>query len=165
MEKTSTRPGTALFEERLSPSPAVHLLSLLVGGGAALAASAWGVVPAVVAGVLGVVGTSVLLVLSSPVVRVVAGGDPADGGDPRSVRLHAGRAVIPVEALGPAEILDADGVRRVMGVDADLRAWVCQRSWVRSGVRVPVVDERDATPYWLVCTRRPAQLVAALGRR
>lgn len=164
MEKTPTA-TTPLFRERLAPPASVHLISLLLGGAAALALSLWGPVAALVGGVVAAAGLSTLLVLTAPVVEVVAGGDPADGGAPGALRLRAGRAVIPVEAFGPGEALDAGELREAMGPGADARAWVCHRAWIRSAVRLPVADERDTTPYWLVCTRRPRQLLAALDRR
>ncbi|UNX53383.1 DUF3093 domain-containing protein [Georgenia sp. TF02-10] len=157
---------TTRYTERLLPGPgglvvvalaglACGVLALPIGGGAA----------ALVVGVLGTLAVGAIVALSSPVVAVVAGGDPADGGQAEELRLRAGGAVIPVGALGPGEVLDAEGLRQALGVSADARDWVCQRPWVRSAVRLPVTDPRDATPSWVVCTRRPAQLLAALDRR
>jgi len=143
----------------------VHLVALLVGGGAALALSLWGPVAAVVGGVLAAAAVSAALVLTAPVVEVVRGGDAADGGSPGALRLRAGHAVVPVDALGAGAALDGEELRAALGPDADARAYVCHRSWVRSAVRLPVVDERDPTPYWLVCTRRPSRLLAVLGGR
>jgi hypothetical protein len=163
VEKTVT--ATSLFRERLAPPASVHLISLLIGGVAALALSLWGPVAAGVGGVGVTAVISAVLVLTSPVVQVVSGGDPADGGAPGAPRLRAGHAVIPVDALGAGTALDAAELREAMGPGADARAWVCHRSWIRSAVRLPVVDVRDSTPYWLVCTRRPRQLLAALDRR
>ncbi|WP_226909485.1 DUF3093 domain-containing protein [Georgenia ruanii] len=155
-----------LYAERLSPPPSMHLISLLLGAFGFLTVTPFSsVAVAVTVGVVVAVAASVIAVLSSPVVAVVRGGDPADGGGPDALRLRAGDAVIPVEALGEPEVLDADGLRRVMGPGADARAHACHRAWVHGGVLVPVTDPRDATPYWVICTRRPAQLVAALGRR
>ena len=155
-----------LYTERLSPPPSLHLVSLLLGAFGFLTVTPFSSVPvAVTVGVVIAVAASVIAVLSSPVVAVVRGGDPADGGSPDALRLRAGGAVIPVDALGEPEVLDADGLRRAMGPDADARAHACHRAWVHGGLRVPVTDPRDATPYWVICTRRPAQLVAALGRR
>ena len=163
MEKTAT--ATSLYRERLAPPVTVHLISLLVGGAAALALSLWGPVAAGVGGVVVASAISAVLVLTSPVIRVVGGGDQADGGAPGTPRLRAGHAVIPVDALGPGTALDAAGLREAMGPGADARAWVCHRPWIRTAVLLPVVDVRDSTPYWLVCTRRPRQLLAALDRR
>lgn len=76
--------------------------------------------------------------------------------------LHAGAAHIPVDLLGPPEELDAAGTRRVMGVEADARAFLVTRPYLKRSVRLPVVDPADPTPYWLVSTRHPDRLAAAL---
>ena len=160
-----TAPRTVLYRERLTPSAGLAVVPLIAGVGTALALVPVDVTLAVVAGVVLAVAAAVALIVTSPVVAVVRGGDPDDGGAEGAPRLLAGGAVIPVDALGVPEVLDAEGLARVMGPAADVRAWVCHRPWVRGGVRVPVVDPRDATPYWVICTRRPTQLIAALGRR
>lgn len=77
--------------------------------------------------------------------------------------LHAGAAHIPVHLLGPAEPLDPEATRRVHGVDADARAHLLTRPYVRRSVRVPVLDPQDPTPYWLVSTRHPRRLADALA--
>lgn len=76
--------------------------------------------------------------------------------------LHAGRAQIPVDLLGRAEPLDAEQTRRVHGVDADARAYLLTRPYLKRAVKVEVLDPADRTPYWLVSTRRPRELAAAL---
>jgi hypothetical protein len=78
--------------------------------------------------------------------------------------LRAGRAHIPVSLLGAVTSLDADGVRRTAGVEADARAYLLLRPYLSRGVRVEVADPADPTPYWLVSTRRPDELAAALDR-
>ncbi|HSF38053.1 MAG TPA: DUF3093 domain-containing protein [Nocardioides sp.] len=76
--------------------------------------------------------------------------------------FRAGRAHIPLELVGPATALDADGVRRQAGVDADARAYLLLRPYLKRGVRVDIADPADPTPYWLVSSRRPDALVSAL---
>jgi Protein of unknown function (DUF3093) len=76
--------------------------------------------------------------------------------------LYAGPAHIYVHLLGPAEPLDAEETRRVHGVDADARAFLFTRPYVKRSVMVPVLDPADRTPYWLVSTRHPQRLAAAL---
>lgn len=76
--------------------------------------------------------------------------------------LRAGRAHIATALLGPAEPLDAEATRRVHGVDADARAFLVTRPYLKRSVLVPVLDPADPTPYWLVSTRHPARLAAAL---
>ena len=76
--------------------------------------------------------------------------------------LYAGPAHISVGLLGPVEPLDAEETRRVHGVDADARAFLFTRPYLKRSVLVPVLDPADRTPYWLVSTRHPHQLAAAL---
>jgi hypothetical protein len=76
--------------------------------------------------------------------------------------LVAGRARIPVDLLGPVEVLDADRARAVRGPESDPAAFHLIRGWVPAGVRAAVIDPQDATPYWFVATRRPARLAAAI---
>lgn len=77
-------------------------------------------------------------------------------------QLRAGKAHIGIEHLGAAEALDKDGTRRVAGVDADARAHLVLRPYLKRSVRVVITDPADPTPYWLISTRRPAALVSAL---
>ncbi|MGA8995956.1 MAG: DUF3093 domain-containing protein [Nocardioidaceae bacterium] len=77
--------------------------------------------------------------------------------------LGAGPARIGVEHLGPATALDATGLRLLAGRDADARAFLLLRPYLARGVRVSVEDPADPTPYWLVSTRHPDRLVAALA--
>jgi hypothetical protein len=77
--------------------------------------------------------------------------------------LRAGRARIAGEFLGAAEALDAAETRRVAGRDADARAFLLLRPYLHRSVRVAVHDDRDPTPYWLLSTRDPAALAAAIG--
>jgi hypothetical protein len=81
----------------------------------------------------------------------------------RDGMLHAGRATIPLVALGTAEALDKDATRRVHGVDADVRAYLVTRPYISRSVKVTLDDPRDPTPYWLISSRHPRQLAAALG--
>ena len=77
--------------------------------------------------------------------------------------LRAGRATIPVEYLAAPEVLDPDATRRVVGREADARAYLLLRPYVRHSVRVGVTDPEDPTPYWVVSTRHPRRLAAALS--
>ena len=79
--------------------------------------------------------------------------------DGRSFR--AGRALVGLEHVGAVTALDADGVRRQAGVDADARAYLLLRPYLKRGVRVDLTDPADPAPYWLVSCRRPEALVSA----
>lgn len=77
-------------------------------------------------------------------------------------QLRAGRAHIPLEHVGEVAALDADGLRRQAGVDADARAYLLLRPYLKRGVRVDITDPADPAPYWLVSCKRPDRLVSAL---
>ena len=63
---------------------------------------------------------------------------------------------------GPPTPLDPAGTRRQAGVDADARAYLLLRPYVKTSVRVEVTDPADPTPYWLLSSRHPQALAAAL---
>lgn len=75
--------------------------------------------------------------------------------------FHAGRAHIGLEHVGAVTALDADGVRRQAGVDADARAYLLLRPYLKRGVRVDITDPADPAPYWLISCRRPESFVSA----
>lgn len=77
-------------------------------------------------------------------------------------RLHAGPARIPVALLADPRTLAGAELRAALGPGLDARAYLCLRGWIRTAVRVDVADPADPTPYWIVSTRRPDDLVAAL---
>lgn len=76
--------------------------------------------------------------------------------------LRAGRARIAAEHLGTAEPLDPGAAKRAAGVEADARAWLLLRPYLKRAVRVEITDPADPAPYWLLSTRRPEALVAAI---
>jgi hypothetical protein len=76
--------------------------------------------------------------------------------------LYAGHAQVPLAQLGVAEALDKDATRLVHGVEADARAYLVTRPYISRSVRVRIEDPRDPTPYWLISSRHPRQLAAAL---
>lgn len=139
------------FAERLWPSPsgwvAVPAFAAMLG----IVLLPVSPVAGVVAAVVGLVGAGAAAVALATPVRV------ADG------ELHAGGAHIPVGLLRDPRALDAAATRHELGPGLDARAHVCLRGWVRTAVRVELDDPADPTPYWVVSTRRPEALVAALG--
>lgn len=144
-----------VYEERLSAPVWVWAAVLSVAGVSAAAlhggAPGWrAVVPYVVILPVAVAG---LLWVSRGRVRI------ADG------VLHVPGARIPLDHLGGVAPLTREGTRRVRGPLAEPRAFVVTRGWLSESVRVQVEDPEDDTPYWLVGTRRPQDLAAALQRR
>ena len=143
------------YEERLAAPPWVWaaVLSVALVSAAALHGGAGGWRAVVPYAVLLPVAVAGLLHASRGQVRI------ADG------VLHVPGARIPLDHLGGVTPLTREGTRRVRGPLAEPRAYVVTRGWLSEAVRVQVEDPEDDTPYWLVGTRRPAELAAALQRR
>lgn len=79
-------------------------------------------------------------------------------------QLRAGRASIERSYLGSAEALTGEAARNAFGRDCDPKAYLVLRGYLPGAVRVEVTDPHDPTPYWLIATRDPQRLAAALSR-
>jgi hypothetical protein len=77
--------------------------------------------------------------------------------------FHAGKAKIPVSLLSDPMALDPEATRRLAGVDANARAFLLLRPYLKHAVKVTVDDPDDPVPYWLVSTRHPDSLASALA--
>jgi hypothetical protein len=140
------------YRERLAPSLWM-LVALAVC--APMVALVFTPIGATLALVLGGVTAVVLVtaaVLLSPVVAVEDG------------MLRAGRARIPVALLGEPVALTGEDARRARGVALDPRDWHVIRGGIDGVVVVPVLDQDDPTPAWVVSTRTPDRLAAVLRR-
>ncbi|GGO91101.1 membrane protein [Nocardioides phosphati] len=104
-----------------------------------------------------IVGTIAALVAAA-FVRFGAFRIDVSGGE-----LRAGRAHVPLSYVGDVMPLDKEQTRLLAGRDANARAHLAMRPYVKRSVRVAITDPADPTPYWLVSTRRPKQLAAALN--
>ena len=71
-------------------------------------------------------------------------------------------ARIGLHHLAEPVALDRSALRQQTGPMADRDAFVVSRPWLHSAVRVMLTDPADDTPYWVIGTRRPQQLVSAL---
>lgn len=71
-------------------------------------------------------------------------------------------ARLPVRFVADVVPLDAEGRREILGVGSHPYAFVVQRPWIGGAVQVLLNDPDDPTPYWVVSTRRPVELAAAL---
>ncbi|WP_277213773.1 DUF3093 domain-containing protein [Isoptericola croceus] len=159
MNDASTRPSDVTgplpqpeFRERLLPGPGAWIAG--VGLGVIVAVVILPLAPLVApgAGVVVAAGAIATLVATAPVVEVSGG------------ELRAGSAHVPVALLGSVTpVFSAEEMRVQLGPELDARAYACLRSWARTGLKVELNDPLDPTPYWLVSTRRPDDLAAALA--
>lgn len=147
---SASDPVEPAYSERLWPSGGFWLVVSLAGVGVAL--SLWPVGPAVAlsAAVVGLVLCVAGLLQASPRILVTGG------------ELRAGRAHIPLKLLGPVQGFVGEAARQERGPRLDARAFLVLRGWVDPVVRIELTDPHDPTPYWLVSTRHPDLLAAAL---
>lgn len=96
-------------------------------------------------------GCVVLLILASPVVSVENG------------VITAGPATISVDLVGDAVPFSGPEASQERGPRLDVRAWMLIRGWVDPVVKIPIEDETDPAPYWLVSSRHPQKLAAAIN--
>jgi len=80
-----------------------------------------------------------------------------------TTELRVDDARLPLSAVRTAVALDPLAKRDLLGPNAEPYAFVIQRPWVPGAVQVFLDDPADPTPYWLISTRRPAALAAALA--
>jgi hypothetical protein len=76
--------------------------------------------------------------------------------------LRVDDAQLPTRFIGEVTPLDSSARRDLLGPYAQRHAFVVQRSWIGGAVQVRLDDPADATPYWVVSSRRPAALADAL---
>ena len=76
--------------------------------------------------------------------------------------ITIGRGVIEPRYLRSVRTLSADQTQRRSGTEADARAHLVLRPYVATSVELALDDPADPVPYWLVSTRRPGELAAAL---
>src|SRR5260370_26279176 len=79
--------------------------------------------------------------------------------------LRAGSAVLPLTAITEVVSLDEKQSARLRGPRADPAAYLYSRPYLKESVFVAVdAAAGSAAPYWLIGTRHPAELAAALER-
>jgi DUF3093 family protein len=78
--------------------------------------------------------------------------------------LWVGDAHLPLRFIDEVEVIAAADQRRALGPELDPAAFMVHRASIRTSVRIWLNDPDDPTPYWVVSTRRPNELVAALKR-
>ncbi|MCK0177529.1 MULTISPECIES: DUF3093 domain-containing protein [Mycobacteriaceae] len=90
-------------------------------------------------------------------VRVVGG--PQD-----DAQLWVGPAHLPVSVIERTAEVPKTAKSAALGRQLDPAAYVVHRAWVGTMVLLVLDDPDDPTPYWLVSTRHPDKVLAALGR-
>ncbi|MEF2977897.1 DUF3093 domain-containing protein [Subtercola sp. YIM 133946] len=138
------------YRERLVPSGRIYLYLILLIPASIAVFAPINIIAGYICAVVLYVGSVLVLFALSPVVRVEDG------------MLSAGKARIPVALLGEPEAVTGDAATLARGRKLDARAWLCIRGWIQPVVKVNVHDPADPVPYWLISSRNPNELVAAL---
>jgi hypothetical protein len=141
----------APYRERLAPPWWMLLLLLLIAPASLLV-----FLPvSIVAGIGVAVGLYAAIVaalwLGAPVVEVQDG------------VLRAGRARIDVAHLGAADALEGAKATAAMRAGWDPTDHHVISPWTKSLVRVAVDDPSDPTGAWIISSRRPQRLAAAIS--
>jgi hypothetical protein len=76
--------------------------------------------------------------------------------------LRVGRDRLPVTLAGEVTALDEEQTRALRGPRADPAAYLMTRPYLPRSVYIAVDDPAARGPYWLIGTRRPEELAAAI---
>ena len=143
---------TAAYVERLVPGWGASLVMvaliamIAIAYGAAFGAGLGWALFVAIAGI-----AALLAYRTAPRIEVTAQG------------LQAAGALLPWAHLGSVIPLDAAGMREARGLKADARRYLVLRPWAASGgVLVEVRDPQDPHPAWLLSSRQPIDLAAAI---
>jgi hypothetical protein len=78
--------------------------------------------------------------------------------------LRAANAVLPLSRVTAVQALDEDQAAAMRGPQADPAAHTLIRPFLKSAVYLEIDDPDGQVPYWLIGTRRPAELAAVIER-
>jgi hypothetical protein len=100
------------------------------------------------------VAAVLLLWLGRIELRVVSGDTETE--------LWVGQAHLPVSVIAKSAEVPRTAKSAALGRQLDPAAYVVHRAWVGPMVLLVLDDPDDPTPYWLVSTRHPERVLAAL---
>lgn len=143
-----------LYRERLNVPASWWVLAVvcIVLLGTEVWAGLGGFIPVLTYVVLALIVGAVLVRWSTAVIEVT-------GTD-----LRAGGATLPLDHAGDVVALDEKQAARLRGPHADPAAHLLLRPYLKRAVYVAVDDPAGGVPYWLLATRRPEELAAAIKR-
>ena len=81
----------------------------------------------------------------------------------KELRIDA--AHIDRKYLGKVTISDSQAMRLLRTRDADPAAYLAIKFWGAKGIKIEITDPRDATPYWLITSKRGEEFAASLIKR
>jgi hypothetical protein len=139
------------YREKLWPTPCIYAATLLLVPASVLVLAPVSMPAGIATGVILYLAVIAALSLTAPVIEVDEG------------MLRAGRAEISLAYTGEAVPALEGDARIERGTGLDARAFLVIRGWVQPVVKVPITDPSDPAPYWLLSSRRPKELAAAIN--
>jgi hypothetical protein len=76
--------------------------------------------------------------------------------------LSVGAASIPRTLLGKIDVIEKDQIFFERGPKLDPAAYKVFQGTVKTALKIAIKDSNDPTPYWIISTRKPAQLATVL---
>lgn len=139
-----------IYREKLWASAWLYLATALVIPASLLVFLPINILAGVIVAAVLYAGCVGLLILAAPSISVTES------------EFTAGRARLPLRFAGEVAAFREPEATLERGRRLDARAWLLIRGWIGPVVRVGITDPDDPTPYWLVSTRHPEKLAAAL---
>lgn len=158
-EDQSPTSSTVLFSER-QPVPftwwigAIGVVAL-ISYQAQMQRDLWASVVAAI--FFGVLAVWALLSLSRTKIAVVK---DSEG----EIWLHAGQARLPASVVSRTLVVPPTAKQAAMGRQLDPAAFVIHKAWIPTMAMIVLDDPDDPTPYWLISTKEPQELLESLGR-
>lgn len=137
-----------LLRERLTPSPQIHLMLLLL-----LPLGFGMVAPLTIIG--GIISAAICYGIALVIMVWFAPKIEID-----KSKLRVGRATIDRKFVGDVSVVEPNDRYDAL---SDARAWLLVRAWIRRGVKIEITDKNDPTPYWYVSSRNPEAIISALN--
>jgi hypothetical protein len=138
------------YRERLWPAPWLFIATALVIPASLLVFLPINTTVGVIVAIALYAACVILLILGGPVIEVT------------DTVFKAGRATLPLSIAGTVEAFTGDEASLERGQRLDARTWLLIRGWISPVVKIEINDEKDAAPYWIVSTRHPDAVVAAI---
>lgn len=76
--------------------------------------------------------------------------------------LRVGGAAIESRYLGEIEVLDPTRMQHFLREGFNPGAYYAIRFWIKSGIKISLDDVRDPTPFWIVSSKRAAEIATLL---
>ena len=149
--RNSPSASQVLFTEKLWPTIWIWVVVVGLSSAGILMFAPISAAAGIIAALVLLAVMTTLLVVSTPTITVTRDS------------LRVGRATIDRKFVGTAEAFKKGEATAERGTRLNGLAYMCFRGWIDAVVKIDITDPADRTPYWLVSSRRPDELVAALG--